>query len=81
MSGFKGPRIVAAAASKENAKHIYNTAVNMIELSHGLSDMFTANKYIITCPETRGEFIRISADGSLNAGENPSMIVRDELWC
>ena len=79
LSGTPAPRVILAAATRENAMHVYGPARDMVNLSPQLRDIMRANQNIITCADNRGELKRVSADGKSNFGWIPSFIVRDEL--
>ena len=78
-SGEHAPRCIIAAASRDNAKHVYECARDMVHMSRPLQDFIEANKMKVWCDENRGELWRISAEGKTNFGHQPSFIVRDEL--
>jgi len=79
LSGQNAPRVILSASSRENAMNVYGPAVDMVQMSPMLRDVFLANKNTIWCEENRGNLKRISADGKTQFGWVPSFIVRDEL--
>jgi phage terminase large subunit-like protein len=75
----QAPRVLNAAASRENALHVYGPARDMVQMSDLLGDSLQANKNQVWCDENRGMMWRTSAEGKTNFGHLPSFIVRDEL--
>lgn len=78
-SGEEAPRVLIAAATRDNARHVYDTARDMVGMSAGLREDLGANKNRIWCDSNRGELWRLSGDGSGQFGHVPSFVVRDEL--
>jgi phage terminase large subunit-like protein len=79
LANGKTPRVLIAAATRENAKHVYDTARDMVHLNQKLADFVQANKNLIWCQHNRGELRRLSGDGRGQFGHIPSFVVRDEL--
>jgi phage terminase large subunit-like protein len=76
----KGPRVLVAAATRDNAKHVYDPARDMVQQNIEFADMgIIANKNLIWCEKNNGELRRLSADGKGQFGHIPSFVVRDEL--
>jgi phage terminase large subunit-like protein len=80
-SGLKGQTVVLAASDREQASHLFDKCAEMIE-----ADAFLRKKcrvlYSLKRIETRAgrNVIKvISADGRRNHGQNPSVVILDEV--
>lgn len=77
--GEKGARIYGAAADRDNARIIFDTAKNMVELSPELSAELETYQYSITHPDTLSSYKVISADASTKHGANLQSVLIDEV--
>lgn len=74
-----GAEVYAAAASKDQARVVFDQARAFIEASPALQDWLTPMRNAIVCKETGGVFRVLSSDAPLQHGLNPSLVVIDEL--
>jgi phage terminase large subunit-like protein len=79
-SGEQGPEVYAAAASKDQARIVFNQAKEFIEASPKLRDWLTPQRDSIICKANNGVFRVLASDAPLQYGLNPSGVVIDELW-
>jgi phage terminase large subunit-like protein len=79
-SGEQGPEVYAAAASKDQARIVFNQAKEFIEGSPRLMDWLTPLRDRIICKSNNGVFRVLASDAPLQYGLNPSGVVIDELW-
>lgn len=81
--GEGGPEVYTAAAKKEQAAIVFNTARRMIEMNPMLSAACRVYKSVIEVPETGAIMKCLSSDfdgGGKLHGLNPSANIIDELW-
>jgi len=78
-AGEPGAEVYAAAASRDQARVVFDQARSFVEASPLLSDWLTPMRSVITCPSTGGVFRVLSSDAPLQHGLNPSLVVIDEL--
>ncbi len=74
-----GAEVYAAAASKEQARIVFNQARDFVQASPLLQDWLRPMRNVIVCEETGGVFRVLSSDAPLQHGLNPSLVVIDEL--
>ena len=74
------PEVYAAAASRDQARIVFNQAKDFVEASPLLRDWLSPQRNVITCKSNKGIYRVLSADAGLQYGLNPSMVVIDELW-
>lgn len=74
-----GAEVYAAAASKEQARIVFNQARDFVAASPLLQDWLRPMRNVIVCEETGGVFRVLSSDAPLQHGLNPSAVVIDEL--
>jgi phage terminase large subunit-like protein len=79
-SGEQGPEVYAAAASKDQARIVFNQAREFVEASPRLSDWLKPTRDRILCTSNNGVFRVLAADAPLQYGLNPSGVIIDELW-
>ncbi len=79
-TGEMGPEVYAAAASKDQARIVFQQAREFVEASPKLQDWLKPMRNVITCPANNGVFRVLSSDAPLQHGLNPSLVVIDELW-
>lgn len=79
-SGENAPEVYAAAAATEQARIVFDQAKKFIEASPKLLDFLKPYRSVIECKANGGIFRVLSADGPLQHGLNPSLVVIDELW-
>lgn len=79
-SGESGAEVYAAAASKDQARVVFDQARDFVEASPRLQSWLTTTKNAIVCKANGGVFRVLPADGPLQHGLNPSLVVIDELW-
>jgi phage terminase large subunit-like protein len=79
-SGEEGPEVYAAAASKDQARIVFNQACEMVEASPRLRDWLTPQRNAIICKANNGVFRVLASDAPNQYGLNPSGVVIDELW-
>lgn len=79
-AGEHGAEVYAAAASKDQARIVFNQAREFVEVSPELRKFLRPMRSAITCPQTNGVFRVLSSDAPLQHGLNPSLVVIDELW-
>lgn len=81
--GEPGPHVILCAASKENAGQLYDQCSDFIAHprygSPELSSLYVVQKSAILCPEVGGIIKRVSADGNLQHGLDPYVVLVDEL--
>lgn len=77
--GEYGADVYSAAADREQAAIVFETAKQMVELSPLLRPRAELFKRSIFCPETMGAYKVLSADASTKHGLNPHGIIFDEL--
>lgn len=74
-----GAEVYCAAASKDQARVVFNQAKAFIEASPRLQDWLRPYKDVILCDAIGGIYRVLAADAALQHGLNPSMVVIDEL--
>lgn len=79
-SGENSPEIYCAAASRDQARIIFDQARQYIEASPQLSKWLKPQRSVILCPSNNGIFRVLSSDAPLQHGLNPWMVAIDELW-
>jgi phage terminase large subunit-like protein len=79
-SGEEGPEVYAAAASKDQARIVFQQAIEFVQGSPRLLDWLTVTKNTITCRANNGVFRVLASDAPKQYGLNPSGVVIDELW-
>lgn len=79
-AGEQGAEVYAAAASKDQARVVFNQAKEFVEASPLLRQHLTPMRSVITCGANNGVFRVLSSDAPLQHGLNPSLVVIDELW-
>lgn len=78
--GENAPEVMIAAGSKDQAGIVFSQAKDMVDASAELSDYLDAKlSAILRRDGDKGFAKRISADGKMQHGTNPSGIVMDEL--
>jgi phage terminase large subunit-like protein len=79
-SGEHGAEVYCAAASKDQARIVFQQAKEFVETSPELRKWLTPQRNVIICENNHGVFRVLSSDAPLQHGLNPSMVVIDELW-
>jgi phage terminase large subunit-like protein len=79
-AGEHGAEVYCAAASKDQARIVFQQAKEFVETSPELRKWLTPQRSLIKCESTNGVFRVLSSDAPLQHGLNPSMVVIDELW-
>ena len=79
-SGENAPEVYAAAASKDQARVVFDQSKAFVAASPLLQDWLKPMRSVITCPANGGVFRVLSSDAPLQHGLNPSMVIIDELW-
>jgi len=74
------PEVYAAAASRDQARIVFDQAVQFVKASPRLSDWLTPTRNVITCKANNGIFRVLSSDAPLQYGLNPYLVIIDELW-
>jgi phage terminase large subunit-like protein len=74
------PEVYAAAASRDQARVVFNQSKDFVEASPNLRDWLAPHRNVISCKSNRGIYRVLSSDAGLQYGLNPSMVVIDELW-
>lgn len=77
---FTSPEVYAAAASRDQARIVFDQAVQFIQASPRLADWLKPQRSVITCKANNGVFRVLSSDAPLQYGLNPYMVIIDELW-
>ena len=77
--GEASPEVYAGAAAKDQAGIVFNQSKQFVESSPLLMDWLKPQRNVILCPNNKGIFKVLSADGGLQMGLNPNMVVIDEL--
>lgn len=77
--GENEPEVYAAAASKKQARIMFDQAKKFVRRSPSLQDFVRPYRDTIICPENDGKFEVVSSDAPLQHGLNPSGNVIDEL--
>jgi phage terminase large subunit-like protein len=78
-AGEEGPEVYSAAASKDQARVVFDQAKAFVEASPMLRDWLKPMRNVITCPANGGVYRVLSSEGALQHGLNPSVVVIDEL--
>lgn len=78
-AGEDGPEVYSAAASKDQARVVFDQARSFVEASPLLSDWLRPMRSVITCPANGGVYRVLSSDAPRQHGLNPSVVVIDEL--
>jgi phage terminase large subunit-like protein len=79
-SGENAPEVYSAAASKDQARVVFDQAKAFVQASPLLQDWLKPMRSVITCPANGGVYRVLSSDAPLQHGLNPSLVVIDELW-
>ena len=79
-AGEHGAEVYAAAASKDQARIVFQQAREFVEVSPELRKWLRPQRNVITCSSNNGVFRVLSSDAPLQHGLNPSLVVIDELW-
>lgn len=79
-AGEEGPEVYAAAASRDQARIVFNQAKEFVESSPRLRDWLTPSRDAIVCKANNGVFRVLASDAPKQYGLNPSGVVIDELW-
>ena len=74
------PEVYAAAASRDQARVVFNQSKDFVEASPRLRDWLSPSRNVITCKSNKGIYRVLSSDAGLQYGLNPSLVVIDELW-
>jgi phage terminase large subunit-like protein len=74
------PEVYVAAASRDQARVVFNQSKDFVEASPRLQDWLVPQRNVITCRSNKGIYRVLSSDAGLQYGLNPSMVVIDELW-
>ena len=77
---FPSPEVYAAAASRDQARIVFDQACAFIEASPRLRDWLKPTRNVITCKANNGIFRVLSSDAPLQYGLNPYLVIIDELW-
>lgn len=77
--GEAGPEVYVAAASKKQARIIFDESKKYVRRSTGLQDFVRPYRDTIVCAENDGKLEVVSSDAPLQHGLNPSGNVIDEL--
>jgi len=75
-----GAEVYVAAASKDQARIVFNQAKEFVEVSPALQKWLKPQRNVIISPSNKGVFRVLSSDAPLQHGLNPSLVVIDELW-
>jgi len=78
--GEEGAEVYSAAASRDQARVVFDQAAAFVEASPLLRDWLKPMRSAIVCESTGGVYRVLSSDGPLQHGLNPSLVVIDELW-
>jgi len=79
VEGEHAPDVIVAAGSREQAAVVFDQARAFASSDELLELWFDQQRFIIKCDESDGIIRRIAADGRLQHGLNPQLIVADEL--
>jgi phage terminase large subunit-like protein len=79
-SGEAGAEVYSAAASRDQARVVFDQARAFVEASPGLQDFLKPMRSAIVCESTGGIYRALSAEGALQHGLNPHCVIMDELW-
>jgi phage terminase large subunit-like protein len=79
-AGEQGPEVYAAAASKDQARIVFDQARDFIDASPRLRDWLQPQRSAIVCKANGGVFRVLSSDAPLQYGLNPFGVIIDELW-
>jgi phage terminase large subunit-like protein len=72
--------VYAAAASRDQARIVFDQARQFVETSPRLRDWLQVQRNVIVCKSNGGIFRVLASDAPLQYGLNPSGVVIDELW-
>lgn len=75
----KGAEVFACAGDKDQARIIFDTAREMVEMDKHLSRVFDVYKNVIVHKKTKSRFKVISADARTKHGPNVQALIFDEL--
>lgn len=75
----KGAEVFACAGDKDQARIIFDTAREMVELDKNLKRVFDVYKNVIVHKKTKSRFKVISADARTKHGPNVQALIFDEL--
>jgi len=78
LDGEQGAEIVTAAASKDQARIVFNDAAQMVR-SGALSEIAQPYKYDIRCEDTNSIFKAVASEAKNLDGKNPHCAIIDEL--
>ena len=76
----QSPEIYAAAASRDQARVVFDQSRQMVDASPRLRDWLVPQRSVIICKSNHGVFRVLASDAPRQYGLNPSMVVIDELW-
>jgi phage terminase large subunit-like protein len=81
MEGEKGPQVISAATTGDQAAIVFNTAKRMVDKTPDLRDAFNVEPFTraIACYQNGGLMKPINAKASTQDGLNPSCIILDEI--
>lgn len=79
-TGEQSPEVYAAAASKDQARIVFNQAREFVDASPNLKDYLKPMRAVIECKGNRGVFRALASDAPLQYGLNPNAVIIDELW-
>lgn len=79
-AGEQGPEVYSAAASRDQARIVFDQAREFVEASPLLREWLEPMRSVITCPANNGVYRVLSSDAPLQHGLNPFVVVIDELW-
>lgn len=77
--GAQGSEVYACAGDKEQAKLVFGTAKQMVDLDPALTDVCRVYRDAIEVPETGSIFRVLSAEAYTKEGLNPTMVIFDEV--
>ena len=76
----QSPEVYAAAASRDQARVVFDQSRQMVDASPKLRDWLVPQRSVIRCRSNHGIFRVLASDAPLQYGLNPSMVIIDELW-
>lgn len=79
-AGEEGPEVYAAAGSQQQARVVFDQAVEFVRMSPRLMRYLKPMRSVIRCQRNNGIFRAVSAEALLQYGPNPNMVVIDEFF-
>jgi phage terminase large subunit-like protein len=79
IEGEHAPDVIVAAGSRDQAAVVFDQARSFAASDPIIDLWFDQQRFVMKCPESNGLIRRIAADGKLQHGLNPEIVIVDEL--